>query len=261
MISVLGIINVNEDSFYPASRTTADGAVLRAAQLLSEGANILDIGAASTRPGAGLLTEREEWKRLEDALKGIRKAFPDAVISIDTYNSGTIRRAYDLIGPVIVNDISAGMLDPKMLSVVGSLGLRYIAMHMRGTPRTMMAMTSYDDVVSAVKGYFWEFSAKAQDAGITDWILDPGFGFAKTVRQNYELLSRLSELHDLGRPILAGLSRKSMIWKLLEITPEEALPATQVLNYKALEGGATLLRVHDVAETIRTVKVFEALKG
>ena len=259
MIKILGIINVNEDSFYPASRTTADGAVLRAAQLLSEGADYLDIGAASTRPGAGLLTEREEWKRLEEALTGIRKAFPEAKISIDTYNSGTIRRAYDTIGPVMVNDISAGALDQNMIPTVGKLGLEYIAMHMRGTPRTMMAMATYDDVVTAVKGYFWEFSAKAEDAGIKDWILDPGFGFAKTVKQNYELLARLSELKDLGRPILAGMSRKSMAYKPLDITPEEALPATQVLNFKALEGGATWLRVHDVAETVRTVKVFEML--
>lgn len=259
MITVLGIINVNEDSFFEASRTTTDGAVLRAAQLLSEGADILDIGAASTRPGAGIITEREEWKRLEDALKGIRKAFPDARISIDTYNSTTIRRAYDVIGPVMVNDISAGALDKNMLSTVGKLGLEYIAVHMRGTPRTMMALATYDDVVSAVKGYFWEFSAKAQDAGIKDWILDPGFGFAKTSRQNFQLLSRLHELKDLGRPILAGVSRKSMIYKTLEITPEEALPATQVVHFKALEEGATLLRVHDVAEARRTVKLFESI--
>ncbi|MBO4585970.1 MAG: dihydropteroate synthase [Bacteroidales bacterium] len=259
MIKVLGIINVNEDSFYPASRTTADGAVLRAAQLLAEGADYLDIGAASTRPGAGLLNEREEWKRLEPALLKIRHALPQARISIDTYNSGIVRRAYDAIGPIMVNDISAGALDNKMLSVVGKLGLEYIAMHMRGTPMTMMALTNYDDVVSAVKGYFWEFSVKAEEAGIKDWILDPGFGFAKTIKQNYELLTRIGELRDLGRPILAGLSRKSMIYKALEITPEEALPATQILNYKALEGGATWLRVHDVAETVRTIKVYELL--
>ncbi len=259
MITVLGIINVNEDSFFPGSRTTAEGAALRAAQMLLEGADIIDIGAASTRPGAGLMSEREEWKRLEPALLSIRKAFPDAKLSIDTYNSGTIRRAYDTIGPIIVNDISAGALDKGMLPLVGKLGLQYIAMHMRGTPMTMMGMTQYDDVVTAVKGYFWEFTGKAQDYGIKDWILDPGFGFAKTVRQNYQLLSRLHELKDIGRPILAGVSRKSMIYKLLDITPEEALPATQVVHYKALEEGATLLRVHDVAEARRTVKLFESL--
>jgi dihydropteroate synthase len=259
MITVLGIINVNEDSFFPGSRTTAEGAALRAAQMLSEGADIIDIGTASTRPGAGLMSEREEWKRLEPALLSIRKAFPRATLSIDTYNSGTIRKAYDSIGPVIVNDISAGALDKGMLPLVGKLGLRYIAMHMRGTPMTMMGMTQYDDVVTAVKGYFWEFSGKARDNGIEDWILDPGFGFAKTVRQNYQLLSRLHELKDIGRPILAGVSRKSMIYKPLEITPEEALPATQVVHYKALEEGATLLRVHDVAEARRTVKLFESI--
>ena len=259
MITILGIINVNEDSFFPGSRTTAEGAALRAAQMLSEGADIIDIGAASTRPGAGLMGEREEWKRLEPALLSIRKAFPEAVISIDTYNSGTIRKAYDTIGPIVVNDISAGALDKDMLPLVGKLGLRYIAMHMRGTPMTMMGMAQYDDVVTAVKGYFWEFTGKAQDYGIQDWILDPGFGFAKTARQNFQLLSRLHELKDIGRPILAGVSRKSMIYKTLDITPEEALPATQVVHYKALEEGATLLRVHDVAESRRTVKLFESI--
>lgn len=259
MIQILGIININEDSFYEGSRTTADGATLKAAQLLSEGADILDIGAVSTRPGATLPSEREEWKRLQPALESVRKAFPSARISIDTFRSGIVKKAFDVAGPVIVNDISAGNLDKEMLGLVGSLGLQYIAMHMRGTPLTMMALTRYDDVVSAVKGYFWEFSAKARDNGIEDWILDPGFGFAKTSAQSFELLRRLPELLDLGRPILAGLSRKSMIYKTLDIRPEDALPGTQVLNFKALEGGATWLRVHDVAEARRTVKLFESL--
>ncbi|MBQ9654304.1 MAG: dihydropteroate synthase [Bacteroidales bacterium] len=261
MIKVLGIININEDSFYKGSRTTAEGATLRAAQLITEGADILDIGAVSTRPGATLPSEREEWKRLQPALESIRKAFPDVAISIDTFRAGIVKRACDAAGPVIVNDISAGNLDGTMLKTAGELGLQYIAMHMRGTPLTMMALTNYEDVVAAVKGYFWEFSAKADDNGIKDWVLDPGFGFAKTSAQSFELLRRLPELLDLGRPILAGLSRKSMIYKTLDITPEEALTGTQVLNFKALEGGATWLRVHDVAETVRTVKLFHAING
>lgn len=259
MIKILGIININEDSFYKGSRTTAEGATLRAAQLLSEGAHVLDIGAVSTRPGATLPSEREEWKRLQPALESIRRAFPEALISIDTFRSGIVKKACDVAGAVIVNDISAGNLDSGMLKTVGDMGLQYIAMHMRGTPLTMMALTNYEDVVSAVKGYFWEFSAKADDFGIKDWILDPGFGFAKTSAQSFELLRRLPELKDLGRPILAGLSRKSMIYKTLDIMPEDALPGTQVLNFKALEGGATWLRVHDVAEAVRTVKLFHAL--
>ena len=232
MIKVLGIININEDSFYKGSRTTAEGATLRAAKLLSEGADVLDIGAVSTRPGATLPSEREEWKRLQPALESIRKAFPEAAISIDTFRSGIVKRACDVAGPVIVNDISAGNLDGSMLRTAGGMGLQYIAMHMRGTPLTMMALTNYEDIVTAVKGYFWEFSAKAEDNGIKDWILDPGFGFAKTTQQSF-----------------------------VDITPEEALPGTQVLNFKALEGGATWLRVHDVAEAVRTVKLFQAING
>lgn len=259
MTRILGIINVNEDSFYPGSRTTADGAALKAAQLLAEGADILDIGACSTRPGAGSISEREEWKRLEPALKNIRKAFPKAEVSVDTFRSGIVRKAYDTIGPFMVNDISAGNLDDDMLATVGRLKLPYIAMHMRGTPVTMAALARYDDVVASVKAYFWEFAGRADDAGITDWILDPGFGFAKNARQNFQLLSRLGELSVLGRPILVGLSRKSMIYKTLDITAEESLPATQVLQFKALEEGASYLRVHDVAEAVRTVKLYNHL--
>lgn len=180
-------------------------------------------------------------------------------ISIDTYRSEIVRRAYEVIGPFMVNDISAGQLDPDMLPTVGRLGLPYVAMHMRGTPETMQQFTDYQDLVADIKSYFRDFSLKAADVGIADWLLDPGFGFSKTLEQNWELLRRLEELQELGRPILVGVSRKSMLYKALGITPEEALPVTQVVQYAALERGARWLRVHDVAEAVRTVRLWSLL--
>ena len=159
----------------------------------------------------------------------------------------------------MVNDISAGAMDPEMLTTVGRLGLPYVAMHMRGTPETMQQFTDYGDIVADVKAYFREFSIKAQDAGIQDWLLDPGFGFAKTLEQNYELLHRMAELQELNRPILVGISRKSMIYKLLGITPEDALSATQVVHFAALERGATWLRVHDVPEAVQTARLYSTM--
>ncbi len=180
-------------------------------------------------------------------------------ISIDTYRSEIVRRAYEIIGPFIVNDISAGQLDSQMLSTVGRLGLPYVAMHMRGNPETMQQFTQYTDIVEDIKAYFLEFSLKAADAGIEEWLLDPGFGFSKTLEQNWELLRRMAELQELHRPILVGVSRKSMIYKALGITPEEAMPATQVVQYAALERGAEWLRVHDVAEAAQTVQLYSRM--
>ena len=182
-------------------------------------------------------------------------------ISVDTYRAEIVERVFDLIGPFIVNDISAGGLDAKMLETVGRLGLPYIAMHMRGTPQNMQEFTQYTDLVGEVKAYFREFDLKAQDAGITDWLLDPGFGFAKTLEQNYELLNRLDELQELHRPILVGVSRKSMIYKLLGISPEESLSATQVVHFAALERGASWLRVHDVAPAVQTARLYLQTTG
>ena len=180
----------------------------------------------------------------------------DPSISIDTFRAEIVRRTYDTIGPFLVNDISAGEMDPEMLSTVGRLGLPYVAMHMRGTPETMQSLTDYDDVVAEVIRYFKAFEKKAADAGIREWILDPGFGFAKTVEQNYQLLGRLDEVKEaFSQEILVGLSRKSMIYKVLGITPEEAMPATQVLNFAALERGATWLRVHDVVPAVQTARI------
>ena len=261
-IDVMGIVNLTDDSFYEGSRCVGvDAAVSRIGAMLEEGADIIDLGACSTRPGSLPVGEKEEWARLEPVLKAARAAFPDARFSIDTYWASVVRNAYDLIGDFIVNDISAGEDDPMMLPVVGELGLTYIAMHKRGTPESMQGLSDYSDVVEDVKAYFEEFSEKSEHYGIRNWVLDPGIGFAKTIEQNYELLRRLDafkELADSPR-ILIGVSRKSLIYKYFNISPAESLPATQVLGYAALTKGADILRVHDVAEAVRTVALYRML--
>ena len=257
-IRILGIVNLTDDSYYAPSRVgSCDALVERVGQMVAEGMDIVDIGACSTRPGSRPVGAEEEWRRLEPALQALRKAFPELPVSIDTYWSTVVARVYDLIGPFTVNDISAGSFDPSMLPLAGGLGLPYIAMHMRGTPETMQSLTDYPDGVTAeVLRYFQEFAIRAAEAGIEDWVLDPGFGFAKTVEQNWTLLQELDRLQVLRHPILVGISRKSMIYKRFGITPEESLPATQVAHYIALQHGATLLRVHDVAEARRTVEIY-----
>ena len=265
-IEIMGIVNITDDSYFAASRCLSGdgkpdmGKILeRTGRMLEEGADIIDIGACSTRPGSEPVGEDTEWERLAPVLEAVRKKFPHARISIDTYWSSVVRKAYGLIGPFIVNDISAGEDDPQMLPTVGRLGLEYVAMHKKGTPQTMQHLCSYQDVTAEVIGYFREFAVKAEKAGIRDWILDPGFGFAKTIDQNYSLLADLGQFTALGHRILVGVSRKSMIYKLLGITPEESLPQTQVLHLAALERGADILRVHDVAEAVRTVRVYRQL--
>ena len=254
IVHIMGIVNLTEDSFYAGSRTAAADALSRSQKMWADGATVVDLGACSTRPGAPQPSLEEEWARLEPALREMEGQCP--AISIDTYRSEIVRRAYEVIGPFMVNDISAGQLDPEMLPTVGRLGLPYVAMHMRGTPQTMQQFTQYKDLLEDIKAYFRDFELKAADAGIADWLLDPGFGFSKTLEQNWELLRRLEELQELERPILVGVSRKSMIYKLLGISPEESLSATQVVHFAALERGATWLRVHDVAEAARTAQLW-----
>ena len=273
-IDVMGIINLTDNSYFSESRCLdengnddLDRIIARASAMISEGASILDIGACSTRPGSTAVGEDEEWRRLEPALRAIRREFPDVRISIDTYWPSVVRRVYDLAGDFIVNDVTAGngmseSPEPgEMLRTVGELGLTYVAMHMRGNPANMQSLTDYDNVTDDILTYFRFFSAKAEDAGVKDWILDPGFGFAKTVEQNYQLLRELREFTETGRRILVGVSRKSMIYRRFNITPEESLPATQVLHYKALCEGADILRVHDVAEAVRTVALYRSLEA
>ena len=265
-IKIMGIVNLTDDSYFAESRcVSVEAALDRVAQMIREGVDIVDIGACSTRPGSSPVGEAEEWKRLEPVLLAIRDRFSDLTISVDTYWSSIVKNAYNLIGDFIVNDISAGEDDPEMLATVGDLGLTYVAMHKRGTPVEMQSLTDYNDVVAEVMEYFREFSEKAASAGITNWILDPGFGFSKTMEQNWELLRNLHSFKDIRDadgntpPLLVGVSRKSMIYKLLNITPEESLPATQVAHLAALMAGADILRVHDVAAAVQTVRLYTNL--
>lgn len=259
--SVMGVINVNEDSFYAGSRKTDIKAIQKAAgQMLGEGASFLDIGGQSTHPKSPRVSAKEEAERILPAINAILASYPEAVISIDTYFSEVAAQAVEA-GALIVNDISAGELDSNMLSTVATLQTPYIAMHMRGTPNTMATLTDYEDVTVAVLDYFMEKIGRAREAGIVDLILDPGFGFAKTRAQNYTLLSHLRDFALLGYPILVGVSRKSMIYKYLGVTPEESLNGTTVLNTYALERGANILRVHDVKAAMEAIRLLTLLEG
>ena len=265
-IDIIGIVNLTDDSYFAESRCSgADAAIRRIGQLVSDGADIIDIGACSSRPGSVPVGADCEWERLEPVLKEVKASFPGLRISIDTYWASVVEKAYSLIGDFIVNDISAGEDDPLMLSTVGRLGLEYIAMHKRGTSVSMSSLVDYDDVTSEVIRYFRDFAIKADNAGITEWILDPGFGFAKTVEQNYRLLADLPEIaaalreNGLAPRILVGVSRKSMIYKPLDSSPADVLPATQAVHMAALMKGADILRVHDVKEARQTVSLFEIM--
>lgn len=260
----MGIVNITDDSYFAESRCdSVEAALRRVSQMVREGVDIVDIGACSTRPGSLPVGENEEWGRLAPVLKAVRENFPALQISVDTYWSSVVRNTYDLIGEFIVNDISAGEDDPDMLPTVAQLGLTYIAMHKRGTPLEMQSLTDYKDVTADVVNYFKAFSEKAAAIGLQDWIIDPGFGFSKTLDQNWELLRNLSAFKELrdtnGRipELLVGVSRKSMIYNLLGITPEESLSATQVAHFIALRAGADILRVHDVAAAVQTVRLYD----
>ena len=266
-IRIMGIVNITGDSFFAGSRMLAsdgrlDEAVFRrrVEGMLGEGADILDFGACSTRPGSESVSEEEEWSRLEPALRIIARDYPGICLSVDTFRPGIVRKVYDLVGGFIVNDISGGC--DAMWELLGELKVPYVAMHMRGTPATMSGLTDYPDgVTAAVMDFFEGIRAKAEEHGVEDWILDPGFGFAKTVEQNWQLLREMSVFQTFGRPVLAGLSRKSFLYKPLGITPEEALPATMAANFMALRNGADILRVHDVKEASETVRLYGLYMG
>lgn len=264
---VMAIVNVTPDSFFAGSRRQSEAEIVAAAErALLEGAGIIDLGGYSSRQGAEDVSPEEEFRRLERGVETVRQVAGEAFpLSVDTFRAEVVRRLYDRFGAFVVNDISAGELDAEMISTVGQLGLPYIAMHMRGTPQTMTTLTDYSGeeggVVGAVMRYFVAKVAEVRAAGVKDLILDPGFGFfAKTVEQNFELLGQMDKLALFGCPVLAGLSRKSMIWWTLEITPAEALNGTSVLNWEALRRGASILRVHDVREAVETVRLFTAYR-
>lgn len=250
---VMAIVNVTPDSFYFGSRTTSTEDILsRVERVITEGATIVDIGGYSSRPNATEVSLEEEWSRVRRGLEAVAKVDAGVVVSVDSFRAEVIRRAVEEFGEVIVNDISAGEHDAEMLGVVAKYDLPYVAMHMRGTPQTMQSMTEYEGgVVSGVVEYFGTRVEEIAKAGVQREriILDPGFGFAKSVAQNYELLGGLDSLRALGYPILVGLSRKSMIYKPLGITPEESLPGSLALAWEVLCGGSAILRVHDVRET------------
>ena len=262
----MGIVNLTDDSYFADSRCSdVSAAISRIETLVEEGADIIDIGACSTRPGSVPVGAEEEWHRLGPVMKILGRDMPHIRLSVDTYWSEVVEKVYDVVGDFIVNDISAGEDDPQMLPVVGRLGLDYVAMHKRGSSQTMQTLVDYDDVTEDVKEYFISFADKASRYGVKNWILDPGFGFAKTVEQNYALLRNLSVLRDqyssYNPKVLVGVSRKSMVYKPLGISPEDALPATQAVHMAALYGGADMLRVHDVAAALQTVTLYKLLKS
>lgn len=255
---VMGILNVTPDSFYKGSRYMSDSEVLKAAvRMVEEGADILDVGGYSSRPGAQDISEDDEGRRVINAVKLISKELPEAIISVDTFRSAVAREAILGGGAHIINDISGGESDKEMFSIVQTLNVPYIMMHMQGDPRTMQNNPVYDDVVADILKWFGERIFRLQTVGVKDIIIDPGFGFGKTVDHNFELLRRLDDFSIAGLPLLIGVSRKSMIWKTLGISADEALNGTTALNAIALANGADILRVHDVREAVQTVRLFK----
>lgn len=252
---IMGIINITEDSFFAGSRTQHIDLILqRAAQHLAEGAKILDIGAQSTRPGAVAVGPETELERLLPAVRTLKEHYPEAIISIDTYYANVAEQTINA-GAAIINDVSAGDMDADMIPTAGRLQVPYIAMHMKGTPADMQQRPEYKDVTQDVLDYFIRKRAECLQAGIRDVIIDPGFGFGKTIVHNYTLLKKLHVFHMLDCPLLVGVSRKSMIYRLLDTTPAEALNGTTVLHTLALQQGARILRVHDVKAAMEAVKI------
>ncbi|MCU0362311.1 MAG: dihydropteroate synthase [Bacteroidales bacterium] len=259
---VMGIINVTPDSFYAGSRFSDSAEIIGAShRMINEGADILDIGGHSTRPGAAPVPVDEEMKRVCGAVRLIRSEFPGIALSVDTFRASVAAEAVSRCGADIINDVSGGEADRDMFAVAADLRVPYILMHMQGTPQTMQANPLYDDVVADI--LFWMSSRieRLKEMGLNDIIIDPGFGFGKTIKQNFELLDRLGEFSVAGLPVLAGVSRKSMIWKTLGVAATDAGNGTTALNMAALYGGADILRVHDVKEAVEAVTLFAALKG
>jgi dihydropteroate synthase len=258
---VMGILNITPDSFFKGSRYNTDEEIISAAgQMLDEGAAMLDVGGYSSRPGAIKISKEEEERRVIGAIKLILREFPDAVISVDTFRSDIALEAVLEAGAQMINDISGGDADKNMFSVVERLKVPYIMMHMKGDPTTMQNNPVYDDIIADILKYFGERIYRLRTSGLKDIIIDPGFGFAKTVNHNFELMRRLDDLQIAGLPLLVGISRKSMIWKTLDITADDALNGTTALHAIALSKGADILRVHDVREAVEAVRLVVKIK-
>ncbi len=259
---VMGILNVTPDSFYDGGKhNTIEKAVLRAQQIVEEGGSIIDIGAYSTRPGADNISIEEEIKRLLPIVKAIKIKFPDAIISIDTFRSEVVKKVVDECGCCIINDVSGGTMDENMFSTVAQLNVPYILMHIQGSPETMQKNPQYKNVTKEVIKKLSEGVFKLHKLGVSDVIIDPGFGFGKTIEHNFELFNHLDAFRFFELPLMVGISRKSMIYKVFENSPDDSLNGTTVLNTLALQAGANLLRVHDVQQAVEAVKLTEQLKA
>ena len=257
---VMGILNITPDSFYSESqKNTEEEIAERVNAILAEGGSMIDVGAYSSRPGADDISEEEEMRRLRGALQILRRIAPEALVSVDTFRADVARMCVGEFGVQIINDISGGESDHRMFETVASLGVPYILMHMKGNPQTMQNEPRYDDLLTEMLQYFGSKVQRLHELGVKDIILDPGFGFAKTLEHNYELMNRLQDLRVLGLPMLVGVSRKSMIYRLLGGTPESALNGTSVLNTLALMKGASILRVHDVKEAVEVVQIVKKM--
>jgi dihydropteroate synthase len=258
---VMGIINLTPDSFYDGGKYLSEQAwMARAAQLIEEGAQILDIGAASSRPGSELIGSDDEWKILENPIRQLRKIYPRILISVDTYNAGLVSLCADL-GVNIINDISGGSWDNQMFAQVAKSPMAYVMMHIQGQPANMQQNPQYINVMDELKDYFKVRLEQLRMLDFQKIIIDPGFGFGKTLEHNYKILARMNELNELGFPVLAGLSRKSMIFRPLNISPEQSLNGTTALNMLALQQGANILRVHDVKEAVETIRLFTLFRA
>ena len=259
---VMGILNVTPDSFYAGSRSeTEKDIVQRLHQIIDEGASIIDIGGYSSRPNAEHISVEEEMSRLRNGLEIIRKHSPNAVVSVDTFRADVAKMCVEEYGVAIINDISAGQMDEEMFPTIAKLGIPSIIMHMKGTPQDMQMNPKYDHFLKEIFYYFSEKVQKLRDLGVKDIIIDPGFGFGKTLEHNYELMNHLEEFSLFELPLLVGVSRKSMIYKLLGTTPEEALNGTTALHTIALLKGANILRVHDVKEAVESIKIVQKMKA
>lgn len=256
---VMGVLNLTPDSFYDGGAYNSENAILtQVALMLNEGATFIDIGGSSSRPGSQMPSEKEEWSRIGKVITLIKQHFPETLISIDTVYSTIAKRAV-ASGVCMINDISAGLMDSKMIETVAALKVPYLMMHMKGRPESMQNNPVYDNVLKEIIDFFSKQLALCRKAAITDILIDPGFGFGKTLEHNFELLAKFDLLKIFGLPIVAGLSRKGMIWKTLDITPAEALNGTTALNMVALMNGAKILRVHDVKEAMQCIKLFNKL--